>query len=97
MLPTVQTGAALRVAGKRAEIHPHDAVAFIYPDRAYFEASAQRDREIHHNDVIGPLVTDAGLIGIVDMRRQLREMGASATDPAFPDDAPDSWRRRNGG
>ena len=86
--PQVNTAAALRLAGKRAEIHPHDAIAFTYPDRAYFEASAQRDREIYHNDVIGPLVTDAGLIGIVDMRRQLREMGGNATDPVLPDDAP---------
>jgi hypothetical protein len=80
------TAAALRLAGKRDEIHPLDAVAFLYPDRAYFEASAGRDREIHHNDVHGPYVTDAGLLGIVDIRPQLREQGLRVTDPALPDD-----------
>jgi hypothetical protein len=85
-LPRTDTAAALRLAGKRDEIHPDDAFALIYPDRAYFEASAKRDREIHHNDVIGPLETPDGLIGIVDMRWQMREMGCPPTDPSLPDD-----------
>lgn len=85
MLSTVGAAAALRLAGKRAEIHPNDVVALIYPSREYFEASAARDRENHHNDVIGPLVTEMGLLGIVDMRRQLRESGWQVTDPSLPD------------
>jgi hypothetical protein len=85
MLPTAGTAAALRLAGKRDEIHPNDAVALIYPSREYFEASARRDREIHHNDVIGPLVTEMGLLGIVDLRRQMRESGWQVTDPSLPD------------
>ena len=80
------TAAALRLAGKRGEIHPDDAVAFIYPDRAYFDAAAQRDREIHHNEVIGPFDTPEGLMGIVDLRPQLALSGDRIADPALPDD-----------
>jgi hypothetical protein len=80
------TAAALRRAGLRGEIHPLDAVAFIYPDREYFEASAKRDREEHHNDVHGPFETEDGLLGIVDIRPQFREMGYAITSPALPDD-----------
>ena len=80
------TAAALRLAGLRTQIHPYDAVAFFYPDRAYFEASAERDRQIHHNDVHGPFIAGDGLLGIVDIRRQLREHGYKVTDPALPDD-----------
>lgn len=80
------TAAALRTAGLRAEIHPVDAVAFIYPDRAYFERSAQRDRELHHNEVHGPFETEDGLLGIVDIRPQLRDRDLRVTDPSLPDD-----------
>lgn len=89
------TAAALRLAGKRDEIHPLDAVAFLYPDRAYFEASAKRDREIHHNDVIGPFIAGDGLLGIVDIRRQVREHGWRVTDPALPDDWSPAARLRD--
>lgn len=88
------TAAALRRAGLRDEIHPLDAVAFIYPDREYFEASAKRDRENHHNDVHGPFETEDGLLGIVDMRPQLRQQGVACTHPRLPDDyAPAKARR----
>lgn len=80
------TAAALRLAGLREKIHPRDAVAFIYPGRAYFDASARRDREIHRNDVHGPFETADGLLGIVDIRPAVREAGILATDPAMPDD-----------
>jgi len=80
------TAAALRLAGLRDEVHPHDAMAFIYPDRAYFERSAARDRELLRNDVHGPYETPEGLLGIVDIRPQLRERGLRATDPELPDD-----------
>jgi hypothetical protein len=88
------TAAALRAAGLRDKIHPLDAFAFTYPDRAYFEASAKRDREIHRNDVHGPFETAGGLLGIVDIRPQEREHGWMVTDPALPDDyAPATVRR----
>lgn len=88
------TATALRTAGLRGEIHPLDAVAFIYPDRDYFEASAKRDREMHRNDVHGPYETPDGLLGIVDIRRQVRESGLLATDPAMPDDYAPARSRR---
>lgn len=93
------TGDALRLAGLRHELHPHDAVAFIYPTREYFDASADRDRRKHGNDVHGPYDTAQGLLGIVDIRRQMREWqqelrsrhpdspasGDGTTNPALPD------------
>jgi hypothetical protein len=88
------TAAALRTAGLREEIHPIDAVAFIYPGRAYFDRSAARDREIHGNDVHGPFETEAGLLGIVDMRPQLREHGILVTDPTMPDGCTPATGRR---
>jgi hypothetical protein len=85
-LPRTDTAAALRLAGRRDEIHPADAMAFTYPDREYFEASAKRDRENNGNEVIGPFETDEGLIGIVSMQPQMRARGWEVTDPALPDD-----------
>lgn len=85
-LPRADTAAALRLAGKRGEIHPVDAIAFIYPDAAYFEASAKRDREIHGNEVSGPFETAEGLTGVVSMVPQLRANGWRVTDPSLPDD-----------
>jgi hypothetical protein len=86
------TAQALRDHGLRDQIHPDDAVAFIYPSREVFEASAKRDREIHGNDVHGPFETEAGLVGIVDMRPQFRGTGVTATDPGLPDIITE-WRR----
>lgn len=77
----------LRAVGLRDQIHPQDAVCFTFPDRATFEASAKRDREIHGNDVHGPYETEGGVIGVVDMRPQLRRIGGLPADPAEPDDA----------
>lgn len=48
--------------------------------------TAARDRELHHNDVHGPYDTPAGLLGIVDMRGQMRERGWRVADPELPDD-----------
>lgn len=78
------TGAALRLAGLRDYLHPRDAVAVFYPDLDYFRESAARDRENHGNEVYGPYATDAGLLGIVDMRPQTRGV-IDVTDPALPD------------
>jgi hypothetical protein len=91
------TAAALRTAGLRDQVHQVDAVAFYYPDRGYFERSAGRDRELHHNDVHGPYETPGGLLGIVDIRRQLREHGWRVTDPELPDDWMPTVRRQVAG
>lgn len=89
------TATALRRAGLRDQIHPLDAVAFIYPNRKYFEVSAKRDREEHGNEVTGPIETEDGLLGIVDIRPQFREMGIMITPPSLPDDyAPAKAHRR---
>lgn len=72
------TGKALRIAGLRDLLHPHDAVAIIYPDLDYFNKSARLDRtpesatDLNHNEVYGPYPVDGGLLGIVDMRPALR-------------------------
>jgi hypothetical protein len=94
VLPRVDTAAALRLAGRRGDIHPHDAIAFIYPDRAYFEESAGRDREIHGNEVIGPMMTECGLIAVVSIVPQMRREGYPATDPALPDNWEPARKKR---
>jgi hypothetical protein len=87
MLRQLDSARVLRYLGLRDQIHPFDVVAFVYPDRACFDASAKRDRELYGNDVLGPWETEAGLVGIVDMRPQmLAGWGMAPTDPALPDD-----------
>lgn len=78
------TPAALRMTGLRDLIHPDDAMAYLYPSEEYFKVSAAADRELG-NLVHGPLVTEMGLLGIVDVRPQLQAAGCQPTDPALPD------------
>lgn len=93
----LDTARVLRWLGLRGELHPRDAVAFSYPDREVFEASAQRDREVHGNDVHGPYETETGPVAVVDLRPQLRTRGVPPTPPSLPDDAaPGSSGRREG-
>lgn len=82
----------LREVGLRDQIHPCDAWCFAYPSRAVFDASAERDRALG-NTVHGPYDTADGLVGVIDIRPQLRahmfaagQVGDPATDPARPDD-----------
>lgn len=76
------TAEALRLAGKRGEIHPADAVAFIYPDVATFERYAASNRVNEGVDAIGPLEDGGRVVGIVDLRRALF---GRVTDPSLPD------------
>jgi len=62
----------LRHLGLRDQIHPLDAFVYAFPDREAYEESAKRDRELYGNDVLGPYETEAGVVGIVDIRPQLR-------------------------
>lgn len=81
----LDSATVLRCLGLRGQIHPVDALAWQFPDRESFEASAARDREVHGNDVLGPYETDAGVIGITDIRPQLRKQGCPVTSPELPD------------
>lgn len=75
----------LREVGLRDQIHPCDAFVFGYPSRAVFDESAARDRALG-NDVHGPYETRHGLVGVIDVRPQLRANNLPVTDPALPDD-----------
>lgn len=79
-MPLVDTAMALRLLGKREEIHPHDAVAFIYPSRAVAADFAMSNLEIHGHDTYSVAV-EGGVIGVVDLRHCFSEV----TDPARPD------------
>lgn len=85
----LDTARVLDWLGLRGELHPFDAVAFSYPSREVFEEIVRRDRDLG-NDVLGPYETEAGIVGVVDMRPQMQANGAPATDPSLPDD----WDRR---
>jgi hypothetical protein len=81
----LDTPAVLRALGLRDTIHPADAFAFTYPNRAEFEESAAANRDLG-NTVHGPWLTEAGVVAVVDIRPQLTAKGGGPTDPALPDD-----------
>jgi hypothetical protein len=77
----VSAAEALRALGKRDEIHPDDVCAFLHRSQEAFAAFAESNRTHNGLETYGPLVTDAGVIGVVDLRSQL----PVPTDPALPD------------
>jgi len=83
---TIPTGVALRLIGKREEVHPRDAWACVWRDAALAEFSCQANREHYGHRVWGPVMTDGGLLEVVDLRPALEREGLRLTDPALPDD-----------
>lgn len=67
--------AALALAGLDGQVAVNDAFAAIYPDRAYFDVSSARDRELG-NTVHGPYDVPGGLLGVVDVSPQEARMRA---------------------
>jgi hypothetical protein len=83
---SADTAAALRLIGKRDQVHPRDAAAFAYRDRAAADAYAASNAE--HNGIpsLGTAVKGDEIIGVLDLRGTLAEHGAEPTDPRLPDD-----------
>jgi hypothetical protein len=77
------TAVALRLIGKRDEIHPDDAYAFLYQSRESAEAFAESNRR--HGDAIPLGIMPLGdqWLGVIDLRPQL--LPRQTHDPAAPD------------
>lgn len=78
------TAAALRLIGKRDQVHPRDAMAYTYRDQAAADAYAASNAE--HNDIpsLGTAAIDGAVVGVLDLRPLLT--ATEATDPRRPDD-----------
>jgi hypothetical protein len=80
---------ALRLIGKRDEVHPDDAYALVYPSRECAEVFAESNRR--NNDVpsLGIIEHDGAWIGVLDLRHQATGL---ITPPAVADDGGVAWR-----
>jgi hypothetical protein len=85
----VDAGLALRLLGRRHEVHPRDVVAFVYPSVEAERAYAEANEENWGHGRLGPMPVDGGILGVTDLRPvQKRDWGIEPTDPALPD----NWR-----
>lgn len=82
------TAAALRLVGKRNEIHPRDAHAFVYPSQEAADAFATANVEGHDIDTWHTALDSGEVLGVLDLRRSLKRLGNTITDPSLPD----NWR-----
>lgn len=85
-LPRADRAGLLRLFGRRADIHPYNVLAALYPSMAAAEAYAQANREVYGHDVLGPIPVPADAVAVTDLRRELAAHGCQATDPGLPDD-----------
>lgn len=78
---------ALRIAGLRDQIHPHDAYARLYRDEALADEAAEGDRDIYGHTV-HRVMLDCGLVNLLDLRPALSRYDPPIppADPALPDD-----------
>jgi hypothetical protein len=84
---------ALRLIGKRDEVHPLDVVACAYRDRA--AAGAWRESgESHNQPTLGIAELDGEIISVIDLRPQLADDGRLPTLLARPDDWDGPWFRQ---
>jgi hypothetical protein len=85
---SVDTAGALRLLGKRAEVHPRCAFAAVYSSQEAAEAFRDANLEYWGHPSLGLTVVDGGVLGAIDLRPSLRGFGVEPTDPALPD----GWR-----
>lgn len=80
------TGAILRLIGKRDEVHPRDALAIAYRDRAAAVASAAGNLKHHGHPSLGIAEYGGEAVGVLDLRPSYATDGIAALDPSLPDD-----------
>lgn len=78
-------GMALRLIGRRHEIHPRDVVAFRHRSEGVADLSEFLNREWYGHEIAGRVMLDNGILIVLDLRPLLRRMGSPVTDPARPD------------
>jgi len=79
------TATALRTIGRRQEVHPKDAIAFLYSNQEAADAFAAANLEHHGHQSLGSYATAEGVVGVIDIRAAQEVLGRSATDPAEAD------------
>jgi hypothetical protein len=84
--------AALRVIGRRSEVHPDDVQACTYPTRECAEVFAEANRRYNGLASLGICAHEDAWLGVTDLRPQ---MSSGGTDPAAPDDGGAEWRKQN--
>lgn len=83
----VDAGLALRLVGKRAEIHPRDVYASVCALAEAADMFAEANRRYYGHEVYRAPV-DGGVLQVVDLRGALVREGCEPTDPSLPDE----WR-----
>lgn len=71
-------------------VHPHDAVALVYPDPGRRRGVRRLELEHEHLPSLGITQTSAGWIGVTDLRPH---PGYLVTDPAVADNGGQAWRK----
>lgn len=82
--------AALRLIGRRDEVHPDDALAFLYASREAAEAFAATNERYSSIRPLGIMEHDGAWLGVLDLRGTLGR--SPITDPAVADDGGHTWR-----
>lgn len=82
---TADTAQALRTIGRRQEVHPKDAIAFLYANQEAADAFAATNLEHHGHQSLGSYATADGVVGVIDIRAAQEALGHAATDPAEAD------------
>lgn len=82
---TVDTSVALHTIGRRQEVHPKDAIAFLYRDQEAADAFAVSNLEHYGHQSLGSYATPDGVVGVIDIRHAQLDLGRGVTDPAEAD------------
>lgn len=88
----IDAGEPLRHLGLRDAIHPFDAVASLFPSQEAADAFAAANLEDYGHPNLGSYADGDGVIGVLDMRPALAQMGGRPCDPLLPDD----WKPARG-
>jgi hypothetical protein len=80
------TAAALWLLGRRGEVHPRDAMAWVYRDQAAADAWHASTAEHYGVPCLGTAPCDGGVLGVYDLRPMFDGHGVALADPALPDD-----------
>jgi len=85
ILDRAATAAALRLAGKRDEVHPNDAVACAYRDRTAAEAWRASGAE-NGQPTLGITELDGQVVALIDLRPQWAADCRVPVPPSLADD-----------
>lgn len=85
-------GLALRMVGRRDEVHPRDAYAMRYPNDESADLGAYLNTAWYGHEILGRAALDDGVVIVLDLRPAMRRLTPASdelrepTDPTLPDD-----------